>query len=89
MKPETYFKKYGCIYGISYKYAFGRWDGYSARFTSLDDALEWLNTEEYDFRTKELCSKTEALRYGEPYDMIRVMGADYFGDPVSRLEMMR
>ena len=73
MKPETYFKKYGCIYGISYKYAFGR----------------WLNTEEYDFRTKELCSKTEALRYGEPYDMVRVMGADYFGDPVSRLEMMR
>ena len=53
MKHETYFKKHGCIYGISYKYDFGSWSGYSA------------------------------------HDMVRVMGTDYFGDPVSRLEMMR
>ena len=61
MKPETYYKKYGCIYGISYK---DGWEnGYSVRFTSLDDAREWLHTERYDFSTRELCSKSEALRY--------------------------
>lgn len=70
MKPETYFKKYGCIYGISYKD--GEENGYSVRFTSLDDAREWLHTEEYDFRTRELCGKTEALKYGEPSEMVRV-----------------
>lgn len=43
MKPETYFKKHGCVYGISYKYAFGEWTGYSVRFTEYDAALEWLH----------------------------------------------
>lgn len=64
MKPEKYFKKNKCVYGISTKYAFGRWTGYAKKFTDFEKALEWLNTEEYDFRERELCSKTEALKWG-------------------------
>lgn len=74
MKPLNYFKKYGCIYGISEKYAFGEWQGYAKKFTDYDEALEWLHTEEYDFRTRTLCSKTQA----EPYL------ADYVEDDYMR-----
>lgn len=63
MKPINYFKKYGVIYGVSEKYAFGRYDGYAMEFHDFDKALEWLNTEEYDFRTRTLCSKTYAKQY--------------------------
>lgn len=63
MKPETYFKKNNCIYGISYKYEFGEWHGYSTKFDNLDEAYNWLYTEEYDFRTRELVSKTRSKEY--------------------------
>ncbi len=63
MKPETYFKKYGCIYGVSMKYSFGKWSGYTRRFTDLVKAKEWLNTEERDFRIRELTSETRADAY--------------------------
>lgn len=87
MKPETYFKKYGCIYGISYKD--GGENSYSVRFTSLDDAREWLHTERYDFSTRELCGKSESLKYGHPSDMCRMEDIDpYTGDTVSELWMM-
>ena len=60
MKFENYFKKNGYIYGVSYKE--GRYPllGYSIKFDDLDKAIDWLYTEEYDFRTRELCSKTRA-----------------------------
>lgn len=33
------------------------------KFDSLEEAERWLNTEEYDFRTRSLVSKTYAKRY--------------------------
>ena len=59
MKSETYFKKNGFICGVSYKYDFG-WTGYVERFDDYEKAVKWLNTEEYDFRQRELCSMTRA-----------------------------
>ena len=35
------------------------------KFDSLEEAEKWLNTEEYDFRTRSLVSKTYAKRYLE------------------------
>lgn len=61
MKVSTYFKKYGCIYGVSSKYAFGHWEHDVYKFDDMDTAREWLNTEEYDFRERELMSKTAAI----------------------------
>lgn len=64
MKVENYFKKNGCIYGVSEKFNFGRLTGYSRKFDSLEEANKWLSTEEGDFRTRSLVSKTYARRYG-------------------------
>lgn len=33
------------------------------KFDSLEEAEKWLHTEEYDFRTRSLVSKTYAKRY--------------------------
>lgn len=63
MKAEKYFEKNGCIYGISIKFNFGRWEGYSKKFDNLEEAYKWLHTEEGDFRERELCSKTKAQQY--------------------------
>ena len=63
MKVTTYFKKNGFIYGVSEKYAFGVWKGFAKKFDSLEEAERWLHTEEYDFRTRSLVSKTYAKRY--------------------------
>lgn len=63
MRPEKYFEKNGEIYGISEKKFFGEWEGYAVRFTNYEEALEWLKTEEYDFRIRELVSKTRAKEY--------------------------
>ena len=58
MKAEKYFEKNGFVYGVSEKFSFGRWVGYSRKFHSMEDAYEWLNTEEADFRVRSLTSKT-------------------------------
>lgn len=63
MRPEKYFEKNGEIYGISEKNFCGEWEGYAVRFTDYEEALEWLKTEEYDFRIRELVSKTRAKEY--------------------------
>ena len=63
MDYEKYFAKNGCIYGVSEKFGFGKWTGYSKKFTNLAEAEEWLYTQEYDFRTRRLCSKTRANKY--------------------------
>lgn len=60
MKISTYFKKTGCIYGVSSKYQFG-WEHVVYVFDDLQKAYKWLNTEEYDFRERELMSKTAAI----------------------------
>lgn len=63
MKAINYFKKNGVIYGASEKFEFGEWKGYAKKFTDLNEAEKWLQTEEYDFRTRSLVSKTYAKRY--------------------------
>lgn len=63
MKVTTYFKKNGFIYGVSEKFEFGEWNGYAKKFDNLEKAEKWLHTEEYDFRTRSLVSKTYAKRY--------------------------
>lgn len=35
---------------------------YLAKFDCKEDAEKWLNTEERDFREREIISKTEAIR---------------------------
>ena len=64
MKAEKYFEKNGVIYGVSEKFNFGRLTGYARKFDSMEEANTWLNTEEADFRTRSLVSKTYAKRYG-------------------------
>lgn len=63
MNYKNYFKKNGCIYGVSTKFEFGRRTGYAKKFTNLEEAEKWLETEEYDFRERELCSKTKASQF--------------------------
>lgn len=65
MNYKNYFYKYGCIYGVSKKFEFGKWEGYYKKFTNLDDAVKWLDEEEHDFRSRELCSKTKASQYNQ------------------------
>lgn len=60
MSPETYFKKNGKIYGVSSKYNFG-WSHYVVVFDDFQCAQKWLHTEEYDFRERELMSRTVAI----------------------------
>ena len=50
------------IYGVSSKYNAGRWDRYVVVFDDQTQAEEWLHTEEYDFRTRELMSRAKAER---------------------------
>lgn len=61
MKVENYFNKTGKVYGVSYKCAFGRWQSYCVEFDNLADAKAWLNTEEGDFRDRELLSKSAVI----------------------------
>ena len=61
---KNYFEKNGFIFGDSCKYEFGTWHHRITKFTSFKDALKWLDTEEYDFRTREFISKTSAKKLG-------------------------
>ena len=51
------------IYGVSSKYEFGKWehDVYSFGFDRLA-AERWLHCEQFDFRERELMSKTAATK---------------------------
>lgn len=50
-------------YGVSSKFDFGRWSHVVyGPFATEEEAQKWLHTEEYDFRERELMSKTEAIR---------------------------
>lgn len=62
MKANTYFERTGKIYGVSSKFEFGKWNHCVRVFEDLDEANEWLNAEEYDFRERELMSKTAAIK---------------------------
>lgn len=49
------------IYGVSSKFDFGRWDHIVYVFENQEDADRWLETEEFDFRERELMTKKEAI----------------------------
>ncbi len=50
-------------YGVSSKYGFGSWSHVVyGPFETEEQAQKWLDTEEYDFRERELMSKTAATR---------------------------
>ena len=66
-RAKKYFAKNGYIYGDSAKYQFG-WHHWITKFTNWDEAMEWLYTEEYDFREREFISKTAAHEYGYEED---------------------
>ena len=56
---EEYYSAFGEVFGISFK------DGepiYVRKFISMDKAEKWLDTEESDFRDRELLSEKEAMR---------------------------
>lgn len=63
-RAKNYFDKNGYIYGVSQKYAFGKWDNRLYRFRDWESAQKWLYTEEYDFRERELITKTTARNLG-------------------------
>ena len=50
------------IYGVSSKFNFGKWNHTVYVFNNRESAEEWLYTEEYDFRERELMSKTSAIK---------------------------
>ena len=76
---KNYFEKNGFIYGDSYKYDFGTWHHRITKFTSFEDALKWLETEENDFRTREFISKTavKKLGYVDPEEELKYYPEDY------------
>lgn len=61
---KKYFQRYGCLYGDSYKFEFGKWHHSITKFTSLEEAEKWFVTEQRDFRTREFITKSEAKSYG-------------------------
>lgn len=62
-------------YGVSSKYNFGKWDHrVVGPFATEDEAQEWLHREEYDFRERELMSKTAAIRLVGRKDFNAQMG---------------
>ena len=50
------------IYGISSRYSFGMWNYSVYKFNDKETAEKWLNTEESEFRMRELMTKTEATK---------------------------
>lgn len=60
MNIEKYFSKTGVVYGISGKNNFAT-ICYVTKFDNLQHAKDWLHTEEYDFRERELCSKNKSI----------------------------
>ena len=53
-------EKANLIFGVSSKFDFGKWDHEVYIFGDQKEAEEWLNTEEYDFRERELMSESDA-----------------------------
>ena len=50
------------IYGVSSRFAFGMWNHRVYKFNDKASAEKWLHTEEYDFRMRELMTKSEATK---------------------------
>ena len=50
------------IYGVSSKQNFGEWNHVVYHFDDMEAANKWLNTEEFDFREREIMTKTAAIK---------------------------
>ena len=50
------------IYGVSSRYELGMWNHRVYKFNDNETAEKWLNTEEAEFRMRELMTKTEATK---------------------------
>ncbi len=50
------------IYGVSSRYSFGMWNHRVYKFNNTETADKWLNTEEAEFRMRELMPKTAAMK---------------------------
>ena len=50
------------IYGVSSRYELGMRNHRVYKFNDKETAEKWLNTEESDFRMRELMTKSEAIR---------------------------
>lgn len=50
------------IYGVSSKFNFGEWEHKVYVFDDMEAAEKWLYTEEYDFREREIMTKTAAIK---------------------------
>lgn len=55
---KKYFDRTGKIYGVSSNFEFGRWSHVGFVFNDFDQAIDWLHTDQCDFR--ELCTMTSA-----------------------------
>lgn len=57
MKPMTQLEKYGKIYAVSYT-SYGMYDTSTQlkEFDTVEEFNEWLNEEQYEFRTRESIS---------------------------------
>ena len=51
------------IYGVSSRFELGLWNHRVYKFSDKETAHKWLNTEEADFRMRELMTKTEATKF--------------------------
>lgn len=49
-------------YGVSSKFNFGTWEHKVYKFQDMGSAEEWLEKEEYDFREREIMTKTAAIK---------------------------
>ena len=68
MLPDTYFKRYGCVYGHRSRYnGNGNWFHEYIRFTNLKKAIEWKNVKEFGWK-RELVSKNELKLLGVKFD---------------------
>ena len=64
MNINNYLQKNGIVYGVSSRCFNGTWEHCDIyAFDNYESAQEWLNTEEYDFKERELCSRTKAVKY--------------------------
>ena len=50
------------IYGVSSRFNYGCWNRKVYKFHDKTTADKWLNTEEAEFRMRELMAKTEATK---------------------------
>lgn len=83
---REYYDAFGEVFGISIK------DGnpiYVKKFISMDKAEKWLNTEESDFRDRELLSEKETLRAfklksREELNNLIIMYTEKYADPQFR-----